>query len=92
MNVDFSGADLVVDKVWYDASTGRLCVSAGPFQNGLPLASIPDDDFESTASITRFSLGQNGSVVVCHHRDGAETWLPIDMWLPGGFEAGQRKL
>jgi hypothetical protein len=85
MNVDFSAADLVVDDVWYDAGTGRLCLSASGYRNGIPLAQIPDSDFESTAPISRFSLGQNGAVVVCHHKDGAETWLPVDMWLPEGF-------
>ncbi len=90
MNVDFSAADLVAEKVWYDASTGRLCLSAGGYQNGIPLARIPDADFESGASIARFSLGQNGAVVVCHHKDGAETWLPVDMWLPEGFAEKSR--
>jgi hypothetical protein len=87
MNVDFSAADLVAEKVWYDASTGRLCLSAGGYQNGIPLALIPDRDFESAAPIAGFSLGQGGAVVVCQHKDGAETWLPVDMWLPDGFTA-----
>lgn len=91
MNVDFSAADLVADKVWYDASTGRLCLSAGAYQNGIPLSQIPDDDFESAAAIARFSLGQNGATVICHHKDGAETWLPVDMWLPDGFRVNARK-
>ena len=87
MNVDFSAADLVTERVWYDASTGRLHLSAGSYQNSLALAQIPDGDFESSVAIARFSLGQNGAVVVCHHKDGAETWLPVDMWLPDGFAA-----
>lgn len=87
MNVDFSAADLVAEKVWYDASTGRLCQSAAGYQNGILLAQIPDADFDSATSIARFSLGQNGAVVVCHHKDGAETWLPVDLWLPDGFAA-----
>ena len=85
MNVDFSAANLVAENVWYDAGTGRLCLSAGGFQNGILLAQIPDADFESATPIGRFSLGQNGAVVVCHHKDGAETWLPVDMWRPDGF-------
>ncbi|PAW71911.1 MAG: hypothetical protein B9S26_14995 [Opitutia bacterium Tous-C4FEB] len=88
MNVDFSAADLVAEKVWYDAGTGRLCLSAGAYQNGIPLAQIPDADFESTAPIGSFSLGQNGAVVICHHKDGTETWLPVDLWLPDGFSVG----
>ena len=91
MNVDFSAADLVAEKVWYDASTGRLCLSAGAYQNGIVLAQIPDGDFESTAPLSRFSLGQDGAVVVCHHKDGHETWLPVDMWLPEGFSAKTHK-
>lgn len=87
MNVDFSAADLVAEKVWYDANTGRLHLAAGSYQNSLALVQIPDCDFESTAAIARFSLGQNGAVVVCHHKDGTETWLPVDMWLPDGFVA-----
>ncbi len=87
MNVDFSAADLVAEKVWYDASTGRLCLAAGGYQNGIMLAQIPDADFESATPIARFSLGQKGSVVVCHHKDGTETWLPVDLWLPEAFVA-----
>jgi hypothetical protein len=30
-------------------------------------------------------LGCEGTVVICHHGDGEETWLPVDLWLPGGF-------
>jgi hypothetical protein len=85
MNVDFSPADLIAERAWYDASTGRVCVAAGTYVNGIRLAGIPDADFESTTGISRFSIGQNGSVVICHHKDGAETWLPVDMWLPDGF-------
>lgn len=61
MNVDFSAADLVAEKVWY-ASTGRICLSAAGYQNGILLARTPDADFDSTAPIARFSLGQNGAV------------------------------
>ncbi|MBL9189121.1 MAG: hypothetical protein JNK23_16685 [Opitutaceae bacterium] len=83
--MDFSAADLVAEKVWYDASSGRLCLSAAGYQNGILLAKIPDSDFDSAAPISRFSLGQSGTVVVCHHKDGAESWLPVDLWLPEGF-------
>ena len=90
MNVDFSSAELVAESVWYDAGTGRLCVAARGYQNGVRLEQIPDSDFESTSPIARFSLGQNGSVVVCHHKDGQETWLPVDLWLPDGFTPARR--
>ena len=91
MNVDFSAADLIADRVWFDAGSGRLCVSAGGYQNGIPLSLIPDADFESATPIVSFSLGQNGAVVVCHHKDGAETWLPVDLWLPEGLTAKVRR-
>ena len=87
MNVDFSATDLIAEKVWYDAGTGRLHLSAGSYRNSVALANIPDADFESSAAIARFSLGQSGAVVVCHHKDGAETWLPVDIWLRDGFAA-----
>jgi hypothetical protein len=86
MNVDFSAVKLAPERVWYDVPSGRLCISAGDYQNSIDLFAIPDRDFESTAPVIRFSIGQTGSVVVCHHRDGAETWLPVDLWLPGGFK------
>lgn len=85
MNVDISWDELVAERVWFDASCGRLFVQAGDFVNGIEFAKIPDADFESSASVKSFSIGQSGSVVVCHHRDGKETWLPVDMWLPEGF-------
>ena len=85
MNVDISWDELVAERVWFDASCGRLFVQAGDFVNGVEFAKIPDADFESSASVKSFSIGQSGSVVVCHHRDGKETWLPVDMWLPEGF-------
>lgn len=85
MNVDISRDEMVADGVWFDMSCAKLFVQAGDFVNGISVADIPDADFESTAPIKSFSLGQSGTVVVCHHNDGAETWLPIDMWSPGGF-------
>ena len=90
MNVAFSSADLSAAKVWYDAVAGRLCLQAGDYQNGILLSQIPVQDFESASPISHFSIGQGGSVVVCHHKDGAETWLPVDMWLPGGVSRGSR--
>ena len=82
MRVDISVDELVLDRVWYDATTGKLFVQAGDFVNGIDFGSIPDCDFESLSPVKAFSAGQNGSVVVCRHHDGAETWLPADMWLP----------
>jgi hypothetical protein len=85
MNVDISWDELTAERVWFDASCGKLFVQAGDFVNGLDFMRIPDADFESTAPVRSFSIGQSGSVIICHHRDGAETWLPVDMWLPGSF-------
>ena len=87
MNVDISREELVADRVWFDMSCGKLFVQAGDFVNGIEIAAIPDEDFESVAAIKSFSLGKSGTVVICHHKDGAQTWLPVDMWLPGGFTA-----
>lgn len=87
MNVVFSGRELLVERVWYEAATGRLCIQAGDFVNGIPFGSIPDADFESQAPVISFEVGQGGSVVVCRHHDGVETWLPADLWLPEGFSA-----
>ena len=85
MNVAISVDDLRAQKVWYDASTKKLCIQAKDFVNGIDFARIPEDDFESSAPVTSFSLRHKGATVICHHQDGKETWLPVDMWLPGGF-------
>ena len=85
MNVDISIENLRAERVWYDVSTQKLFIQAKDFVNAIPFAAIPEDDFESRSSVTSFSIGQNGATVICRHKDGAETWLPVDMWLPGGF-------
>ena len=75
-----------VVRAWFDAGTGRLYAEFGHGLVGsIPFASIPEDDFESTAPVVAFDIGQESSVVVCRHEDGIETWLPADMFLPGGF-------
>jgi hypothetical protein len=90
MNVDFSTADRSSASVWYDAASGCLYLQSGNRRNGIKISEIPDRDFESKMPIAHFSLGQNGSVVICHHKDGAETWLPVDMWLPDGLKVKTR--
>ena len=85
MNVDISWDELTAERVWFDASCGKLFIQAGEFVNGIEFARIPDEDFESDAPVKSFSIGQSGSVVICQHRDGKETWLPVDIWLPSGF-------
>ena len=85
MNVDISIDELRAERVWYDASTKKLFVQAKDFVNAIEFGLIPEDDFESGSSVISFSIGSEGATVICHHKDGQETWLPADMWLPGGF-------
>jgi hypothetical protein len=91
MNVVTSIEINAADAVWFDATSGRLFIRSNAFVNGIDLSRMSDEDFESRASIRSFSLGQSGGVVVCHHTDGAETWLPVDMWEPGGFTPSPRR-
>ncbi len=85
MNVDISIDELRAERVWYDASTKKLFVQARDFVNGIEFGLIPEDDFESNAPVVSFSIGNHGATVICHHKDGQETWLPANLWLPGGF-------
>jgi len=75
----------MAERVWFDVSCGRLFIQAGDFVNNIEFAKVPDADFESSAAVKSFSIGQSGSVIICHHKDGKETWLPTDMWLSEGF-------
>ena len=85
MNVVFEDKAAAADYVWFDPKSGELHAVIAGIDRAIPLGSIPDDDFESSAPVAAFSLGAEGAVIVCRHTDGAETWLPADMWLPGGF-------
>ena len=85
MNVVIDTVEPTATRVWFDPRDRALCVEINGVVASLDFNRIPEDDFESHAPIVRFALGAEGSVVVCHHQDGAETWLPVDMWLPGGF-------
>jgi len=70
------------EKVWYNVSDRKIWLQfSDNFMNSLELSAISEEDFESVTPIVRFSLGQEESVVICHHQDGNETWLPVDMWL-----------
>jgi hypothetical protein len=89
MKGDISIDALRADRVWHDASTKKLFVQARDFVNGIAFDTIAEADFESQSPVVSFSLGHQGATVVCHHKDGRETWLPADMWLPGGFTPGQ---
>ena len=85
MNVDISIDELRAERVWYDASTGKLFIQAKDFVNGVEFAAIAEDDFESRAPVASFSPRYKGATVICHRQDGKETWLPADMWSPEGF-------
>jgi len=87
MNVAFEAEPVTAQQVWFDPRTGDLHALISGIDHALQLASIPDDDFESSTPVVGFKIGCGGSVVVCSHKDGQETWLPVDMWLPGGFTA-----
>lgn len=91
MNVDISLAEPVATRVWFDVSLSRLFVEINGIVTSIDFRLIPEDDFESAAPVTKFALGYEGTVVICHHHDGAETWLPVDMWLPGGFTPPHNK-
>ena len=85
MNVDISLAEPVATQVWFDVRSRLLCVEINGVITSIDFAQIPEEDFESATWISKFELGYQGAVVVCHHHDGSETWLPVDMWLPSGF-------
>lgn len=85
MNVDISLAEPVATRVWFEIKSSFLFVEINGIVSSIDFRLIPEDDFESTTPITKFAVGCEGTVVICHHRDGAESWLPVDMWLPGGF-------
>ena len=85
MNVVITPEDIRIERVWFDATTARLHVQSGGFVSSIDFTKVPDEDFESKTPVKAFSIGQSGSVVVCLHVDGQETWLPSDLWLPGGF-------
>lgn len=85
MLVDISLVEPITTRVWFEPRTGLLSIEINGVVESIDFGQIPSEDFESTAPIVKFDVGQAGSVVVCHHHDGEETWLPVDMWLPGGF-------
>lgn len=85
MYVDISSIEPVATHVWYDARSSLLSIEMSGVVQSIDFRLLPEEDFESQTPIVKFTLGCAGTIVVCHHRDGAETWLPVDMWLPGGF-------
>jgi hypothetical protein len=85
MNVVCKTQDIRLNHAWFDAERGYLHVEIDGVDRSIPFALIPDADFESSTPVCSFHIGMNGSVVVCTHQDGVETWLPADLWLADGF-------
>jgi len=85
MNVTLDKTVTAANRVWYDPRTDLIHAEIAGVDHAIPLSKLPEEDFESQASISGFALGQGGAVIVLRHVDGAETWFPSDMWLPGGF-------
>jgi len=81
MNVVFESSP-VVEQVSFDPRSNEIHALIAGIEFAFPLSNIPEEDFESTSPIIGFAIGCEGAVVVCKHRDGSETWLPADMWLP----------
>ena len=81
MNVVFESRP-VVEQVSFDPRSNEIHALIAGIEHAFPLSAIPEDDFESSSPIIGFAIGCEGAVVVCKHRDGSETWLPADMWLP----------
>lgn len=81
MNVVFE-SNPVVEQVSFDPRSNEIHALIAGIEFAFPLSQIPEEDFESASPIIGFSIGCEGAVVVCKHRDGSETWLPADMWLP----------
>lgn len=85
MNVDISLIEPVATRAWFDAQSRTLNVETNGVASSIDFDQIRDDDFDSQSPITQIEIGNEGTVVIYCHYDGAETWLPVDMWLPGGF-------
>ena len=81
MNVVFESSP-VVEQVSFDPRSNEIHALIAGIEFAFPLSEIPEEDFESASPIIGFAIGCEGTVVVCKHRDGSETWLPADMWLP----------
>jgi len=85
MSVDIGIEEGRVTRAWYERRSSLLCAEINGIVEGIDLRQVLSDDFESGAQIVRISVGCEGAVVICHHKDGLETWFPSDLWLPGGF-------
>ena len=81
MNVVFESSP-VVEQVSFDPRSNEIHALIAGIEFAFPFSNIPEEDFESASPIIGFAIGCEGTVVVCKHRDGSETWLPADKWLP----------
>ena len=81
MNVVFESSP-VVEQVSFDPRSNEIHALIAGIEFAFPLSEIPEEDFESASPIIGFAIRCEGAVVVCKHRDGSETWVPADMWLP----------
>ena len=81
MNVVFE-SNPVVEQVAFDPRSNETHALIAGIRLAFQLSAIPEEDFESASPIVGFAIGCEGAIVVCKHRDGSETWLPADMWLP----------
>ena len=81
MNVVFESSP-VVEQVSFDPRSNEIHTLIAGIEFAFPLSEIPEEDFESASPIVGFAIGCEGAIVICKHRDGSETWLPADMWLP----------
>jgi len=81
MNVVFESSP-VVEQVSFNPRSNEIHTLIAGIEFAFPLSEIPEEDFESASPIVEFAIGCEGAVVVCKLRDGSETWLPADMWLP----------
>jgi hypothetical protein len=69
-------------KSRFDPRSNEIHALIAGIEFAVPLSEIPEEDFESASPIIGFAIRCEGAVVVCKHRDGSETWVPADMWLP----------
>ncbi len=83
--MDISLIEPVATRAWFDSQSRALNVEINGVVSSIDFDKIHNEDFSSQAPITRIEVDNEGSVVICHHHDEEETWLPVDMWLPSGF-------
>lgn len=53
MNVDISLAEPIATRVWFEIKSAFLFVEINGIVSGIDFRSLPEDDFESAALITK---------------------------------------